>query len=166
MNTIVTYAILILSMLFVLKLFLTFIFDRLYLRADKKELKISLILILLLEFLSIVSAVLNLTDKNYLLLAFTFGLMIVMFIASIVFNFLFISKYLIVDSFIKILMIIFSSFILDKTVLFNLYLSNIILSPISNTNGVNYSFVMITMLVVFITSIIINIKTYKRTKNI
>lgn len=166
MNTIVTFAILILSMLFVLKLFLTFIFDRLYLRADKKELQISLILILLLELLSIVSAVINLTDKNYLLLAFTFGLMIVMFIASIIFNFLFISKYFIVDSFIKILMIIFSLFILDKTVLFNSYLANIILSPISNTNGVNYSFVMITMLVVFITSIIINIKTYKRTKNI
>lgn len=158
MNQIIGYAIFILCILLFLKLILTLILDKLYFKANSKEKNISLIIIFVLEILNMVQGVINLTNKNYILFYLSIILTMFLLVASCMTSSLFINKYLCIDSLNKIVFLIWSYISFDSEKLFDSYLSSIVLSPVSNKETLNYSFITIFVSVIFIITLVYNIK--------
>lgn len=164
MKEIIEFGIVILFLLSALKILLTFVLDRIFKRADKKELKISLIMIGLVEILAMVASIINLTNKNMFLFYIIFILLILYLASSLVFNLLLVNKYLLVNSFCYVLISFILKFMNQEYNFYN-YLRTLILSPVSNTNDINYSFIIILFSIMFIMCLINIIKKYKNFKS-
>ena len=147
-----------------LRILLTFLLDKLYLKANKKEFKLSILLMIICEVLILVSSLINLTNKSFVLFYILFILMILMFVSSMIFNLLLINKYLLVTSLINLVVSLWAIVDLGETNIYYNYLKTLLLSPVSNKNNVNYSFIIITSVIILLVTVTNNIIKYVKNK--
>lgn len=164
MKEIMGCSLLILTLFLMLRILLTFLLDKLYLKANKKEFKLSILLMTICEVLILVSSLLNLTNKSFVLFYILFILMILMLVSSMIFNLLLINKYLLVTSLINLVVSLWAIVDLGETNIYYNYLKTLLLSPLSNKNNVNYSFIIITSVIILLVTVTNNIIKYVKNK--
>lgn len=164
MKEIMGCSLLILTLFLMLRILLTFLLDKLYLKANKKEFKLSILLMTICEVLILVSSLLNLTNKSFVLFYILFILMILMLVSSMIFNLLLINKYLLVTSLINLVVSLWAIVDLGETNIYYNYLKTLLLSPLSNKNNVNYSFIIITSVIILLVTVTNNIIKYIKNK--
>lgn len=164
MKEIIEFGVLIIFLIVSLKILITLILNKLIKKANKSELTVSLFLILLLESIFMISSIMNLTNKNYVLFYSGFILLILYLSISLVNNILFLNRYLLVTSSFNMIVTLILKFIDKENIYFN-YLRTLLLSPYSNTNEINYSFIFIAYLIIFIICLVNIIRVHLKAKN-